>query len=65
MTILSGYGIQAVLMPNFAIEWILRRLNREEKHNFDLSRLKWIGIGTEPINVNKIREFEKAVRRTA
>ncbi len=62
MTILSEYDIQGCCMPNFAIEWILRRVNGEEKYNYDLSKLKWIGIGTEPINVNKIREFEKTFR---
>jgi len=63
LTLITDYKIEICGMPNFAMEWILRRFDPEDRNEFDLGSLKWIGIGAEPINMEKLRLFEDAFSR--
>ena len=63
LSFIGKYKIEVCSMPNFAIEWILRRYDPDQSYDFDLSSLKWIGIGAEPINLKNLEEFESAFSR--
>lgn len=49
-------------MPNFALEWIMRRYSPKRDYEFSLESLRWICIGAEPINVDTLKTFEEIFR---
>lgn len=53
------YKINYCGMPNFALKWINRTLERKKDFFCDLSTLRWIGVGAEPVNINTLKQFEK------
>lgn len=62
LSLLSDYGIEICSMPNFALEWILRRADRNKEYDFDLSLLKWLGVGAEPVCISTLNDFEQFLR---
>jgi acyl-CoA synthetase (AMP-forming)/AMP-acid ligase II len=52
-------------MPNFALEWILRMFEKtldkspelSEDRQLDLGSLRWLGVGSEPVNARTLRRF--------
>lgn len=50
-------------MPNFALEWILRTLASGSKEAFRLESLEWVGVGSEPINPETLRRFQRELGR--
>jgi len=59
LDILSKYAVQITCLPNFALEWILRRYDDNKKYDFSLEALTVIGVGAEPINIDTLRRFEE------
>lgn len=50
------------VMPNFALEWILRALAvSSQPERFQLNTLKWFGVGSEPISPETLRRFQEAM----
>lgn len=50
------------VMPNFALEWILRSLAASpHPERFQLNSLKWFGVGSEPISPDTLRRFQEAL----
>jgi len=49
--------------PNFAFALAARRAGEKELGTWDLSRVRMIGCGAEPINASVIQEFEEVMGR--
>lgn len=50
-------------MPNFALEWIMRRLKVAKNPHYDLSSVTWFGIGGEPIDPDIVRSIHDALSK--
>lgn len=57
LEVIEEFQIGYCSMPNFALEWIIRTLKRKKDFTSDLSSLRWIGVGAEPVNVNTLEQF--------
>ncbi|VAW81431.1 Polyketide synthase modules and related proteins [hydrothermal vent metagenome] len=60
MNLINQHQTQLCSMPNFGLEWILKRLATSKKPACSLASMKWIGVGAEPVNVKTLQSFEKA-----
>ncbi len=60
MNLMNQHQTQLCSMPNFGLEWILKRLASSKKPACSLASMKWIGVGAEPVNVKTLQSFEKA-----
>jgi acyl-CoA synthetase (AMP-forming)/AMP-acid ligase II len=45
------------IVPNFAIDYLLKYLGEEELARLELSSLKCLGLGSEPINIPNLSRF--------
>lgn len=65
LQLIGAHQAQVCSMPNFALEWILRRLNNAAHSDteFSLGSLKWFGVGAEPVLPHTLRAFDRAMRR--
>jgi acyl-CoA synthetase (AMP-forming)/AMP-acid ligase II len=62
LKLLGGFQASHCVMPNFALEWILRSLaSAPRPERFHLETLKWFGVGSEPINPETLRRFQQAL----
>ena len=43
--------------PNFAFELVMKKMSEEDTNKLDLSSLKWLFNGAEPINYNTLQAF--------
>lgn len=64
LELIGMHQAQVCSMPNFALEWILRRLNNAASRDseFSLASLKWFGVGAEPVLPHTLRAFDRAMR---
>ncbi len=62
MSLMNQYQTQICSMPNFGLEWILKRLLTSRKPACSLASMKWIGVGAEPVNVKTLKAFESALQ---
>ena len=64
LQLIDLHQAQVCSMPNFALEWILRRLNNAAQRDteFSLASLKWFGVGAEPVLPHTLRAFDRAMR---
>ena len=62
LSLIGEYRTSMCSMPNFALEWILRRLSASPNHQYSLDSMKWIGVGAEPVNPATLDRFERALR---
>lgn len=64
LELIGVHQAQVCSMPNFALEWILRRLNNSASRDteFSLASLKWFGVGAEPVLPHTLRAFDRAMR---
>ena len=51
------------VMPNFALEWILRSLERPGQDPIRLDSIRWFGVGSEPIAPETLRRFQREMAR--
>ena len=58
---ISDFKINVCSMPNFALEWILRRLEATDERSFSLESMRWFGVGAEPINSLTLTRFYEAL----
>jgi len=56
--LLSEKEIEICGMPNFALEWILRKFQPGKEYPYRFEKLKWVGIGAEPVHSEIIIAFE-------
>ncbi|MGD1917907.1 MAG: beta-ketoacyl synthase N-terminal-like domain-containing protein, partial [Pleurocapsa sp.] len=49
LNLLHKYRVNATWSPNFAYNLVNERLDREIKHNWDLSCVRWMGNGAEAV----------------
>jgi fatty-acyl-CoA synthase len=62
MELLSNFKVELCCMTNFALEIILRWYDPDKMYDFALGRLRWFGIGAEPVSVDTIDRFERAFK---
>lgn len=62
LSMIGEYRTSVCSMPNFALEWILRRLSASADHDYSLGSMKWIGVGAEPVNPATLERFERTLR---
>lgn len=51
------------VMPNFALEWILRSLERPGQGEARLDSIRWFGVGSEPIGPETLRRFQREMAK--
>lgn len=56
------FRIEICTMPNFALEWILRRFDPADGIKLDLSCLKWFGTGAEPVKASVLERFNQTFK---
>jgi len=59
---MSTHSVTETMIPNFAIDYSLKRMKQasaEEIAALDLSRLRQIYLGSEPINIENLEEFAR------
>jgi acyl-CoA synthetase (AMP-forming)/AMP-acid ligase II len=61
LKLLARYHAQYCAMPNFALEWILRA-DAAKPEPVDLSSLRWLGIGSEPVSCDALARFSERFR---
>ena len=62
--ILDRYKISHTLQTNFALNYFLKKFDLDEtEYNWDLSHLRDIFVGAEPISSSLCREFEEKMRK--
>lgn len=62
LKLLGRFQASHCAMPNFALEWILRSLATAPRpERFHLETLRWLGVGSEPINPETLRRFQEAM----
>lgn len=59
---ISAYGAQVSGAPNFAFRLCTKAIRDDQKSGLDLSSLKVLFCGSEPINASVLDEFEVAFR---
>lgn len=64
LTLVGKHAAQICSMPNFALEWILRRLGATSSKQppFSLASLRWLGVGAEPVQPETLQAFDRALR---
>ena len=62
LSMIGEYRASVCSMPNFALEWILRRMSASVDQNYSLESMKWIGVGAEPVNPATLERFELTLR---
>lgn len=62
LKLIDAYQARFCGMPNFALEWIIKRLKKSKQADFDLSSLKWLCVGAEPISLKTLETFLQALR---
>lgn len=53
----AAHKVHYCSMPNFGYEWILKRLTSRQVAGIDLSHLKLLGVGAEPVNRRTLQAF--------
>jgi fatty-acyl-CoA synthase len=61
LSLVDEFRANYCCMPNFAYEWILKRLRSTGCASFRLDSLKWLGVGAEPVNPAAMRAFADAM----
>lgn len=62
LSLIGEYRPSVCSMPNFALEWILRRMTTSADREYSLGSMKWIGVGAEPVNPATLERFERTLR---
>lgn len=62
LSMIGEYRASECSMPNFALEWILRRMSASADQDYLLGSMKWIGVGAEPVNPATLERFERKLR---
>jgi acyl-CoA synthetase (AMP-forming)/AMP-acid ligase II len=63
LALAAAHRVQYCSMPNFGYEWILKRLSGKQRPDLDLSHLKALGVGAEPVNTRAMQSFATALKR--
>ncbi|UXY17133.1 AMP-binding protein [Chitiniphilus purpureus] len=50
-------------MPNFAYEWILKRLKSAKVPTFSMRQFRWMGVGAEPVSIRTMAEFTERMQQ--
>ncbi|QQR01172.1 AMP-binding protein [Enterocloster clostridioformis] len=60
---MSQLHVTVAVSPNFGLEWMMDKIKESQIDNVDLSRIRMLICGSEPISMNTIRKFyEKFIR---
>lgn len=62
LTLANEYGANYCSMPNFAYEWIMKRMQGRSAKALSLDNFLWMGVGAEPVNPNAMILFQRAMR---
>lgn len=62
LALADQYNANYCSMPNFAYEWILKRMQGRSSKAPSLSKFRWMGVGAEPINPVAMAKFESAMK---
>lgn len=57
LAIAEQCGAQYCCMPNFAYEWILKRVESSRNLKLSMAHFRWLGVGAEPINPRTMSQF--------
>ncbi|MBU1172702.1 MAG: aminotransferase class I/II-fold pyridoxal phosphate-dependent enzyme [Proteobacteria bacterium] len=57
LRLIHRYRISYIPLPNFAIKWLTTQITEENMKGIDLSCIKMIGNGSEPVSVTAARKF--------
>lgn len=62
LALADQYNANYCSMPNFAYEWILKRMQGRSSKVPSLSKFRWMGVGAEPVNPTAMAKFESAMK---
>jgi acyl-CoA synthetase (AMP-forming)/AMP-acid ligase II len=57
LAIAEQCSAQYCCMPNFAYEWILKRVESSRNLKLSMAHFRWLGVGAEPINPRTMSQF--------
>jgi acyl-CoA synthetase (AMP-forming)/AMP-acid ligase II len=55
----SSFAIESAVAPNFALEYCVKEITDEEVKELDLSRLKLLFCGSEPVRAGTLERFSR------
>lgn len=62
LSIAEQYNAHYCSMPNFAYEWILKRVQSSRNAKFSMANFRWMGVGAEPINPRTMTQFIETMK---
>ncbi|WP_395107625.1 fatty acyl-AMP ligase [Actinomadura sp. SCN-SB] len=60
LRLLSEHGATHTVSPNFGLDLCVDRVPEEQRAGLDLSRLTWLGNGSEPVRAGSLARFTDA-----
>lgn len=57
LRLIHRYRISYIPLPNFAIKWLTTQITEDDMKGIDLSCIRMIGNGSEPVSVSAARKF--------